>query len=77
MGDIYVDDNVVCRIHGHLVVAETLLDAGVRAACKTTFLIVVLNHLLPVVTSWAVTLAGNCQVFLPEETKAVGVSATT
>ena len=65
VGDIHVNDNVVCRIHGHFVVAEALLDAGVGAARKAAFRIVVLYIFLA-------CRAGRTGP--PEEIKSVGVS---
>ena len=65
MGDIHVDDNIVCRIHGHHIVAETLLDAGVRTVVQIAFCIVILNVGLS-------CRAGRAGV--PEEIQAVGVS---
>ena len=64
VGDIHVDDNVVCRIHGHHIVAETLLDAGVRAIVQIALRIVVLH----------VGLSGRAGCTgLPEEIQSVGV----
>ena len=63
VGDIHVNDNAFGN--GHLIVAEALLDAGVRAARKAAFRIVVLYIFLA-------CRAGRTGP--PEEIKSVGVS---
>ena len=64
VGDIHVNDNVVCRIHGYLIVAESLLDAGVGTASKAALSIVILHVGLP---------CRACRAVPPEEIQAVGV----